>query len=390
MDKTYIISIPGEQQELAHKLTRQSGRIYSKVISTIFKLKQNKDIWLEKGDMEKLIRLYSEDFKLHSQSKQGIVQQYYDNLKAYFKSKDKTKNSKPPYRTKKYNKVIYKRAAIKLKDNGILRLSNGRKGTPFKIEVSALDKEPKYAELIYNQNLDRYQLHIVVNVENKKIEYETDKTLAVDLGVIHPLVTFDGQEVKIYNGGELNSYLRYRNKELNKLQKKMSRCDKYSSRWKKLNRARRKLLEKSRNKINDLLQKYTSSLVGSCIEGEVSTIVIGDIKGIREDIDYSSKSNQKLHQWLAGKIYDLIEYKAESVGIKVELQDEAYTSQTCPQCGSRYKPKNRNYKCSECGFKYHRDGVGAINIWRKYLERKDISQVEGVFAAGQPSPCLIA
>ena len=46
MDKTYIISVPGQQQELAHKLARQSGRIYSKIVSTIFKLKQDKDIWL--------------------------------------------------------------------------------------------------------------------------------------------------------------------------------------------------------------------------------------------------------------------------------------------------------------------------------------------------------
>ena len=76
--------------------------------------------------MEKLIRLYAENFALHSQTKQGIVQQYYDNLKSYFKAKEKTKNSRSPYWTKKYNKVIYKRSAIKLKDNTILRLSNVR------------------------------------------------------------------------------------------------------------------------------------------------------------------------------------------------------------------------------------------------------------------------
>ncbi|GAB6137978.1 RNA-guided endonuclease TnpB family protein [Halanaerobaculum tunisiense] len=115
------------------------------------------------------------------------------------------------------------------------------------------------------------------------------------------------------------------------------------------------------------MQKYTSSLIGSCLEEKVSTIVIGDVKGIRENIDYNSKANQKIHQWLARKIYNLIEYKAQSIGIEVKLQDEAYTSQTCPKCGNRYKPKNRNYKCKECGFEYHRDGVGAINIWKKYL-----------------------
>ena len=43
-----------------------------------------------------------------------------------------------------------------------------------------------------------------------------------------------------------------------------------------------------------------------------------------------------------------------------------YTSQTCPSCGDKHKPSNREYKC-KCGFTYHRDGVGAINIRQKYL-----------------------
>ena len=60
--------------------------------------------------------------------------------------------------------------------------------------------------------------------------------------------------------------------------------------------------------------------------------------------------------------------KAKVAGIKVEQIDEAYTLQTCPTCGNQKKPKNRNYTC-KCGFKYHRDGVGAINIRQKYLGR---------------------
>ena len=50
----------------------------------------------------------------------------------------------------------------------------------------------------------------------------------------------------------------------------------------------------------------------------------------------------------------------------VEVIDEAYTSQTCPKCGNRKKPNNREYKC-KCGLTYHRDGIGAINIRQKYL-----------------------
>ena len=100
----------------------------------------------------------------------------------------------------------------------------------------------------------------------------------------------------------------------------------------------------------------------------LGTIVLGDLTGIRQNIDYGKRANQKLHQWAFSKITSLITYKAKEVGITVRQIGEAYTSQTCPKCGNRKKPANRNYTC-KCGFKYHRDGVGAINIRQKYLDR---------------------
>jgi putative transposase len=382
VNKAYILPI--EQQDLAYKLSRLSGRIYSKTVSTIFKLKENKDIWLSKNDMEKLIKLYANEFGIHSQTKQGIVQQYFNNLKSFFKSIDKADNPKPPHRTCKFNKVIYKKSAIKLKDDGILRLSNGRGAGPLKIKTSNLTQRPKYAEIIYHSKEERYKLHIVVDVENKQINYDNNKTLAVDLGQIHPMVTFNGKESLIYNGGKLNSFIRFRNKELAKLQNKMSRCQKYSNRWKKLNHGKKKLLLKSKNKIMDVLKKYTSHLISYCIKKKISTIVLGDIKGIRENINFGTKTNQKLHQWVYKQMIDMIDYKTESVGIKVNYQEESYTSQTCPRCGKRYKPSNRNFNCPNCTFKYHRDSVGAINILKKYtigtLEDKS-DWLEGVLTS---------
>jgi len=63
----------------------------------------------------------------------------------------------------------------------------------------------------------------------------------------------------------------------------------------------------------------------------------------------------------------MIIYKAQLLGIEVELVSEEYTSQVCPVCGSKNHAVGRNYECKSCGFRYHRDGVGAINILRRYL-----------------------
>ena len=54
--------------------------------------------------------------------------------------------------------------------------------------------------------------------------------------------------------------------------------------------------------------------------------------------------------------------------LDVALQDEHYTSRTCPHCDYvRSKVKGRVFRCPKCGWTYHRDGVGSINIRRKYL-----------------------
>ena len=118
----------------------------------------------------------------------------------------------------------------------------------------------------------------------------------------------------------------------------------------------------------DGLHKHTTKFVKLCEERDIGTIVLGDLTGIRQHINYGKRANQKLHQWAFGKITQLINYKAKALGIKVEVIDESYTSQACPSCGDKNKPNNREYKC-KCGFIYHRDGVGAINIRQKYLGR---------------------
>ena len=145
----------------------------------------------------------------------------------------------------------------------------------------------------------------------------------------------------------------------------MDRCKQGSKRWYRVRRAKNKALAKLDAQIKDAEHKITSRFVSDSQRARADTIVIGDIKGIRDRAKFSKKSNQKIHQWAFARIQQLIEYKAERAGIKVMFEDESYTSQTCPNCGHRNKPTTRNYHCNPCGYKYHRDGVGAINIWNK-------------------------
>ncbi|UXM84467.1 transposase [Methanococcus aeolicus] len=64
----------------------------------------------------------------------------------------------------------------------------------------------------------------------------------------------------------------------------------------------------------------------------------------------------------------MIQYKAEEKGVIIEQVNEAYTSQTCSNCGV-VKKSNRKYRglyvCSECGIVLNADINGAVNILKR-------------------------
>ena len=345
-----------KRTDVLDALARESGRCYSKVVSLLRKTHKRKGFWLSKGAVQKCLRLRR--YALHSQSVQACADSYFDALKSFFQVSKSTPDAKPPKRTPRYFKVRWKSGAIRHKD-GQLILSNGKGQAPLILQT---DIKPKYVEMYFHRGAYHFALVSKVDVPPKQ---ETGITVAIDMGEIHPIVSHDGLKTIIYNGRLLRSIVQYQNKVKARFQAKIDVCRKRSKRWYRLIRAKRRVLDKLNAQIKDAAHKITSKFISDCQRAKADTIVIGDLTGIRTRAKFSKKSNQKIHQWAFSRIQQKICYKAELAGVHVVFVSEAYTSQTCPKCGTRKKPRNRNYTCTHCGFRYHRDGVGAINIWNK-------------------------
>ena len=335
---------------------RESGRVYSKVVSLIRTVKKKKGFWLSQGAVQKYMRLHG--YNLHSQTIQSIIQAYFDSLKSYFQSVKSNADAKPPKRTRKYFKVRWIQNGISFKA-GVIRLSNGKGNAPITLKS---DVQPAYVEMCFQRGSYCFSLVYKVHTPPK---HETGKAVAIDMGEIHPIVSHDGEHTIIYNGRALRAIKQYLNKFKAHIQSKMDRCKQRSNRWYRLKRIKTKILAKLNAQIKDAEHKITSRFISDCLRAKADTIVIGDIKGIRKRAKFSKKSNQKVHQWAFARLQFMICYKAELAGLNIKFVSEAYTSQTCPRCGNRKKPQNRNYHCNHCGFEYHRDGVGAINLWNK-------------------------
>ena len=362
--RSYIIATATPTEQL-DEINRLGGRIYSKTVSLAFKTHEQKGFWLSDSGLKAYLKF--KRYPCQSHSVQAIIDDYYGARRSFFENRKSNPNAKPPNKTRKFHTFTWRATGI-CYVRGKLRLSMGldQDSLWIKIDKKFHKKVPAEISLVYNRGRKIYEFHATYDTTRKKAKGKVGSAVAVDMGEIHPIVTFDGIHSEIYNGREIRSVMRYRNKFLCSINKALSHCVKHSKHWKKLKGVKNRTLEKIDAQVRDMRHKITSRFVSTCRERKIETIVIGDIKHIRQSINYGKKANEKLHQWAFSKIRELITYKAKAVGIEVDTQDEAYTSQTCPSCGYRKKPSRRTYHCSKCELQGHRDVVGASNILTAY------------------------
>jgi putative transposase len=352
---------------LLDKLATIAGQLYTEVLICFWRTVRKKGLWLKPSSM---MRWKSSDL-LHAHSADGIVQSYYAALSSWRVRCKTDPTAKPPKKSRSSYKLPWKKSAMKLR-NGVLWLSNGKDTEPLQIPWEW--DLPVLIELCFDG--EEYEL-IATYAVSAQEKPKGEKIAAVDLGEVHSMVAYDGDRVTIVNGRELRSKKRYLNKTLGTLSNLISKTTKGSIRNKRLIQTKRKQLKALNNQIRDITHKQTSALISTLYEAGVQILVIGDIRNIRLNNNVGRKNNQKIHQMSYGTIRHKLSYKAELLGMRVVLQNEAYTSQECPRCATRKKPKNRNYSCI-CGFSYHRDGVGAMNILKKY---RGEDHVVGVMAS---------
>lgn len=358
-------------KEICDSLNLASGRIYSGIVSRHWRLLKQKGLWLKEKSLTKLsdMRLANRDLPLHAHSIDAAQQGFF---KACVTTRAIRKAGYPetkfPWRSKKFRTTIWKNTAIKFND-GVVRLSNGQGNSRIEIALSIhLHSVLKVLEvrLVFDKRSRRYNWHIVIENGKQPKPAPGTNTVSVDLGEIHPAVVGDEHSATIITCRERRHQVQGHAKRLAKLSKALSKKRKGSRRYKKLVRAKSRMKAQHERVTRDIEHKVSRVIVDEALSRGASTIVMGDIKDIADGVNLGKQTNQKISGWNHGTIRKYVEYKAEAEGIAVVMQDERYTSQTCPSCGNRHKPRGRNYRCPSCGFQSHRDVVGQVNILSAY------------------------
>ena len=231
------------------------------------------------------------------------------------------------------------------------------KATKTPIRALLVDKDHRNFDLLKHklgtlriiQKADKWIAQISITIPT--VEGTGLKVMGVDLGLKVPAVAVtDDEKVRFFGNGRQNKYMK----------RKFRSYRKALGKTKKLN-AIRNSKDKEQRWMKDQDHKVSREIINFAKENKISVIRLEKLANIRQTARTSRKNEKNLHTWSFYRLSQFIEYKAKLEGIKVEYVNPAYTSQTCPKCSEKNKAQDRKYQC-KCGFKKHRDLVGAMNI----------------------------
>lgn len=358
----------------ADTLNAESGRIYTDMLVSHYRLYRKQGIWLKGENGERWEDMHGGPTSLQAHSRDAAQQGFYTACKTAKACKALGLETKYPYKRKRWRTTIWKSSGIRVKE-GTLLLARAR-GLPavpvalpshlLPLPASAFHE----ARLVWDRAARHYTWHLVI--EDGLLSEPSppgDQTAAIDLGEIHPAAVTDGKATIIITCRALRANAQYTAKRLSELRAKQDRKHTNSRSWKRLQRRKVRFLAKQKRRARDMEHKVSRAVVAWAKERQVKTLVIGDVRDVADGKHLAAKSQQKVGLWSHGRQRTYITYKAEAAGMTVTLCPEAYTSQTCPgtlpdgtACMQCYKPKGRLYRCPACGFTAHRDGVGCANI----------------------------
>ena len=205
----------------------------------------------------------------------------------------------------------------------------------------------------------------------------TNNYLSVDCGLDNLLTCFDSsnQNAFIIDGKPLKSHNHHFNKVKAKLQSTYETNkikDKNTNRFIKLSEYRK-------NVINNYFNQTVNKVIKYCINNEIGNIIIGDFKGIKQEINTGKINNQNFVSIPYGILKRKLEAKCNYYGIKYVSQEESYTSK-CSALDLEKICKHETYlgKRIKRGLFRSKDNIlinadvnGAINILRKYKCKSD-------------------
>ncbi len=319
-------------------------------------------------DLNKFMAVLSKDFefanKLNSMARQSSAERAWSSIARFFgncKKKVSGKKGYPKFK-KRGHSVEYKTSGWKLsEDRKYLTLTDGFKIGRLKL-VGSRDLNFYQIEQIKRVRLVKrangYYAQFCVDVDRREDLEPSKTTVGLDVGLNHFYTDSNGQTI------ENPRFLRKSERQLKKLQRKVSKHKKGSANRKKaIKRLAKKHLQVSRQR------KDFAVKTARCVVRSNDLIAYEDLQ-VRNMV-----KNHKLAKSISDASWSMfrnwVEYFGKVFGKVTIAVPPQYTSQNCSNCGTLVKKSlsERTHQCSHCGTFLDRDHNAALNILAIGLNR---------------------
>jgi putative transposase len=222
-----------------------------------------------------------------------------------------------------------------------------------------------------------YVVEVIYRKSETPAHVDPNLIAAIDLGVdTLAAVTSNkpGFVPQLINGRPLKHLNAYYNKQRSKHQSMLAKESRHTSR--QLNR----ITTKRNRRINTYLHTASRRLIDQLVSEGIGTLVIGLNKQWKQEINIGRHNNQTICHIPHSRFIQMLEYKAQLVGLTVIVREESYTSKASfldldpiPSYNSKASEKpvfsgrreTRGLYRSSNGRRVQADVNGSYNILRK-------------------------
>ena len=242
----------------------------------------------------------------------------------------------------------------------------------------------------------RHGYYVVEVIYSKKpVQAPVDPSFcaAIDLGVTNlAAITANraGFIPRLVNGRTLKAINQWYNKRMKELTLCLPKTDR-----ERVTKQMERITTHRNRQVNHYLHAAGKTIIDFLVKQGVGTIIVGKNPLWKQDVNMGRRNNQNFVQIPHARFIDMLTYKAELVGIQVELQEESYTSKASfldldpiptyqyddeteyTFSGKRIGRRNRLYRAKD-GWIICADVNGSYNILRKC--KPDAFTAEGLAA----------
>jgi IS605 OrfB family transposase len=334
--KTLKVRIKDKHAPLLREWARSVNFVWNYVNELSSRSIRERGCFLSAFDMHPYTKGAGKELGLHSQTLQGIAEEYVIRRKQFKKRQLKWRKSGGANRSLGW--VPFKVGAASFRSGQVVFNKQ-----PFKIWDSYGLSQYQFRSGSFNENArGHWYFNVVVEVDRQLSPGQDE--IGVDLGLKDTATCSDGDKLE---AGRF-----YHNLE-----------DKLATAQRAGKKARvRAIHAKIANQRKDALHKFVRKLVQRC-----GLIVVGDVSSLKLAKTNMAKSVMDA-SW--GQLKMMLGYKCDHAGVIFKVVNERNTTQTCSSCKQlpASRPRGiaglglREWTCSGCGVTHDRDVNAAKNI----------------------------